>query len=473
MKVEEYNSFFKSRFKVTSSFFSGISMMLVDAIIVMLSIGAGFFIVNLINPPSINFKSFVTYSVYVPVILIVFCASGLYPGLLLAPQEEVKRFSIGSFLSFIGIAIIINKESSERYPIALAMIIAWPFATLFLPIFRQGFRSILGKIHVFGVPAVIYAKNEDDLKIVDRLLEKEKYGYRPALIILQEPRSIEEYKSIPVFNKSEELARTVSSLNIKVAILCEYFSDIERIHSIYRYIINIPRKQNFIAMSLHIRDFGGILGYATTNELTKSFSLMVKRIVDLVICILASPFFLIITSIIALLIKIDSRGPVFYGHERIGKDRKKIKCWKFRSMYRDSNERLKEILANNPDMAKEWEENRKFTNDPRVTRIGKFLRKTSLDELPQLLNIFMGEMSFVGPRPVTKDEISKYGASADYILTVKPGLSGMWQISGRSDTSYEERITLDTYYVQNWSVWLDLWIIVKTIWVVLLEKGAV
>ena len=115
---------------------------------------------------------------------------------------------------------------------------------------------------------------------------------------------------------------------------------------------------------------------------------------------------------------------------------------------------------------------RKFVNDPRVTKFGKFLRKTSLDELPQLFNILIGNMSFVGPRPVTKDELEKYGENANYILTVTPGLSGMWQISGRSDTGYEERINLDSYYIQNWSIWLDMWIIIKTIWVVLRGKGA-
>ena len=133
---------------------------------------------------------------------------------------------------------------------------------------------------------------------------------------------------------------------------------------------------------------------------------------------------------------------------------------------------LEKILAEDPVRRAEWEKDRKFVDDPRVTKFGKFLRKTSLDELPQLWNIFIGEMSFVGPRPVTEEELEKYGENADYILTVTPGLSGMWQISGRSDTGYEERINLDTYYIQNWSVWLDIWIIIKTVWVVINGKGA-
>ena len=141
-------------------------------------------------------------------------------------------------------------------------------------------------------------------------------------------------------------------------------------------------------------------------------------------------------------------------------------------MCKDADKKLDVILAKNPDMREQWERERKFVDDPRVTPFGKFIRKTSIDELPQFWNILAGEMSFIGPRPVTEGELIKYGTQADYILSVTPGLSGMWQTSGRSDTEYEERITLDTYYIQNWSVWLDIWLIIKTVWVVFKRKGA-
>ena len=138
----------------------------------------------------------------------------------------------------------------------------------------------------------------------------------------------------------------------------------------------------------------------------------------------------------------------------------------------NSQEMLEEILKNDPIRAAEWEAERKFKDDPRVTKIGKFLRKTSLDELPQLINVLTGEMSLIGPRPVTEPELEKYGSSKDYVLSVLPGISGLWQVNGRSETSYEERIYFDTYYIQNWSVWFDIWILIKTVWVVLKRKGA-
>ena len=141
-------------------------------------------------------------------------------------------------------------------------------------------------------------------------------------------------------------------------------------------------------------------------------------------------------------------------------------------MCTNSQEILEQILATDPIRRAEWEKDRKFLDDPRVTKFGKILRKTSLDELPQIFNILKGDMSLVGPRPVTEPELIKYGKYQDYVLSVLPGLSGMWQISGRSDTGYEERISFDSYYIQNWSIWLDIWILLKTIWVVISGKGA-
>jgi lipopolysaccharide/colanic/teichoic acid biosynthesis glycosyltransferase len=138
----------------------------------------------------------------------------------------------------------------------------------------------------------------------------------------------------------------------------------------------------------------------------------------------------------------------------------------------DAEEQLELMLESNPQMREEWERNHKLKNDPRVTRIGRFLRRTSFDEFPQLINILKGEMSLVGPRPVVDEEVEKYGEDYSRIFSVKPGLTGLWQVSGRSDTDYSERVAFDTYYLQSWSVWLDLWILYKTVGVVIRGKGA-
>jgi undecaprenyl-phosphate galactose phosphotransferase len=185
---------------------------------------------------------------------------------------------------------------------------------------------------------------------------------------------------------------------------------------------------------------------------------------------LASPIFLLI----AFLIILTSPGKIIYSHERIGRGGKPFCCYKFRTMYIDADRRLKEILNSDPLLRKEWEQNYKLKNDPRITFFGAFLRKTSLDELPQFWNVLKGDLSVVGPRPVVKDEIEKfYHVKAYKILSIRPGLTGVWQVSGRSDiSSYEKRVEMDEYYVDNQSFLMDLKLICKTLPAMLASKGA-
>jgi Undecaprenyl-phosphate galactose phosphotransferase WbaP len=209
------------------------------------------------------------------------------------------------------------------------------------------------------------------------------------------------------------------------------------------------------------------------NNLKSPYNRFIKRTFDMTISLVFLPMLLLVIGIIGMLIKLDSRGPVFYRHIRIGRTGKPIGVYKFRSMYLDSKERLERILAADPCSRHEWEAYFKLKNDPRITRMGNFLRKTSLDELPQIFNVLKGEMSLVGPRPVLKEEIIKYyKENADYYNLVRPGISGLWQVSGRNDVDYDKRVRLDTWYVLNWSLWLDISILFKTFGVVLKKEGA-
>lgn len=197
--------------------------------------------------------------------------------------------------------------------------------------------------------------------------------------------------------------------------------------------------------------------------------LFAKRCFDifcsLLAIILLSPIFLILMAIV----KLTSEGPVFYSHKRIGKYGKEIGILKFRSMFANAEEMKKNFT---PEQKKEYEENFKLENDPRVTKVGKFLRKSSLDELPQLFNILIGTISIVGPRPITYEETLKYGEDRDLLLSVKPGLTGLWAANGRSDVSYDERIRLELQYVRECSFWFDIKIIFQTVFAVLKGKGA-
>lgn len=197
-----------------------------------------------------------------------------------------------------------------------------------------------------------------------------------------------------------------------------------------------------------------------------------KRLIDIFISATALLLFSPLMLLIALLIKLTSPGPVFYRHRRLGRNMRPFAVLKFRTMYADADRRLEEILARDPEKRAEFEKTFKLKDDPRVTPLGRILRRTSLDELPQLLNILAGEMSLVGPRPIVEKEIQYYLDYSLLLFRVPPGLTGLWQVSGRTDTSYEERVRLDTRYVREWTLWGDLLIILRTVPVVLARKGA-
>lgn len=206
------------------------------------------------------------------------------------------------------------------------------------------------------------------------------------------------------------------------------------------------------------------------NYEQKKTYLILKRIFDFISSLIGLIIFSPILIIIAIAIKLDSKGPIVFGHTRMGKDGKEIKVYKFRSMV----ENAQEVFNNfTPEQKAEFNKNFKLENDPRITRVGNFLRKTSLDELPQLWNIIKGDMSVVGPRPIVKKEVLKYGDAFKKVFSVKPGLTGYWQANGRSDTTYDERVKMDLHYIDNRSTIMDIKIIFQTLRSVIKKEGAI
>lgn len=197
----------------------------------------------------------------------------------------------------------------------------------------------------------------------------------------------------------------------------------------------------------------------------------IKRWFDILASITALMLLSPVCFMVALAVKAQDGGPVFYRHRRVGLRGTAFDCLKFRTMVINSDEVLQHHLAASSEAVREWEEARKLKRDPRITPLGSSMRKTSVDELPQLFNILKGEMSFVGPRPIVAAEVPKYGASIERYLSARPGLTGPWQVSGRNDTDYATRVTLDTRYIEEWSFWRDLTIIAKTAVVVLTKRG--
>jgi exopolysaccharide production protein ExoY len=216
----------------------------------------------------------------------------------------------------------------------------------------------------------------------------------------------------------------------------------------------------------------GVFSSAMSASVAPPLGGRAKRGFDIVAASIAILAITPLLILVALMVKISDRGPILYGHERIGRGGRTFKCLKFRTMALNGDQLLAAHLLANPAARKEWDETRKLKHDPRVTVVGSVLRRLSIDELPQLFNILMGDMSLVGPRPVVLDELDRYGTSAEFYLRSRPGLTGLWQISGRNDVSYDVRVNFDRHYVEHWSLVEDIRIIILTVPAVCLSRGS-
>lgn len=227
-----------------------------------------------------------------------------------------------------------------------------------------------------------------------------------------------------------------------------------------------------IAKNTHALSLRFVLPAERSSSSGKSLDLVLKRAIDISLALLLLFLLAPLLCLLAALIRNSDGGPALFRQMRVGKGGRPFRCLKFRSMVLDAERALHEHLANDPQAAQEWRESQKLSRDPRITGLGGFLRKSSLDELPQLINILAGDMSFVGPRPIVADEVRRYGEAFVHCFSVQPGLTGLWQVSGRSDCSYVGRVMLDSRYASEWSLWLDAEIMVRTIPAVLAQRGS-
>jgi undecaprenyl-phosphate galactose phosphotransferase len=235
----------------------------------------------------------------------------------------------------------------------------------------------------------------------------------------------------------------------------------------------VPPIGAFFTMGVEIEILGNVLSLSVERNLIKPWNILLKRLLDFGMAFFLSILFLPIALALAVAIKIDSLGGVIFSQERLGRGSRVFKAFKFRSMYTDGDAKLHDYLKQNPHLRDEWQTYQKLkTYDPRVTKIGKLIRKYSVDEIPQILNVLKGEMSIVGPRPYLPRERDKIGKSSTIISRVRPGMTGLWQVSGRNLLSFKDRLLLDEYYIRNWSFWLDVVILLKTVKVLAKREGA-
>jgi Undecaprenyl-phosphate galactose phosphotransferase WbaP len=405
---------------------------------------------------------------------------GLYPGYGLDPAEQLRRHTYAAFatLAIVAVFALVFQVGDLLSRLLLALVFLG--LLVLAPVVQSLVKSWMKRTGLWGKPVVVLGYKEAGANIVNLLKQEWELGYNPVAIIDYRLGAAEN--GLVGVGDQRVLAaveNTASEHGVDTAIFAmpnirrEQLCELVNLASLrFRQVVIIPNLAGITNSAVAARDYAGTLGVEIKYNLLDPWSRRAKRALDLVGSVigglLISPLF--VALVVA--IKLDSPGPAFYGHRRIGVEGNHFCCWKFRTMQFEAERLLENHLRVNPHLRAEWEANQKLRDDPRVTRVGRFLRKISLDELPQLWNVLRGEMSLTGPRPIVDAEVLKYGEQYELYRRIKPGLSGLWQVSGRSDTTYTERVALDSHYVRNWSVWLDLIILARTAKIVVLGRGA-
>lgn len=389
-----------------------------------------------------------------------FLFQGFYPGYGLTAVKELERISKSVTLIFFLLAAVfyLNKPFQELPRSVL--LIAWVLALGILPVAHFALRNILSRFSWYGVPVVIFGDDEWAQQVSRSLCSVRRLGWRPQAIL-------------PLHEMEKEHPTVQTQVMIIAASLdypIEKYTRILNRH--FQKVILVREADKFGSLWVEPRDLDGNLGLEFSYHLLGNTAIWSKRCLDilgsLVIFVIICPLLVIL----GLLIAIESPGPVVFFQERLGQNMRRFRVLKFRTMLNNAEPLLEKFLQENTLARAEYEKYHKLRHDPRVTRVGKWLRKYSLDEFPQLWNVLRGEMSLVGPRAYMPSELEEIGEYAPVILRVRPGITGWWQVMGRHQTSFRQRLQKDEYYISNWSFWMDIYIIMKTVWVVLTASGA-
>lgn len=369
-----------------------------------------------------------------------------------------------------------NIVDSVVFPVAFAI-----FAFVLGYVIRYVYWRCQKSWHWLYEPVILIGAGKTAEKAL-RFYEQD-LGYRYDVLGLLEdfPQKSPVAGKYPVLGGMWDAGRIVQETGVKTVVITAPGLAKEQLQKLISQVQPHVRNISFVPDLLGTQMMGAEVNVFFTeamlmlkikNQLARRRNRVIKRAFDLLFTICGGLCILPFLLVIAVMVAVDNKGNVIFAHRRIGRDGKEFKCYKFQTMIPNAQEALEKYLAENPEARKEWEESFKLTDDPRVTKLGSILRKTSLDEMPQLWNVIKGDMSLVGPRPIVAKEIERYGEYFREYAMVPPGITGMWQASGRSDTTYEERVEMDTWYVRNWSVWIDLMYLFKTVKIVFTGKGA-
>lgn len=409
---------------------------------------------------------------------VMLAARGLYPGWGRSSVAELKQIIEAISMAYVLTGVIIFIQGALIDFSRSAFILSWFFAIITLPVGRFLVRKYIARFAWWGEPVVIIGLEKEIKEVILRLTGCPRLGLRPVVGLAVDSQKRDTLNRCQILPWSQELQKELQYKGIHTNILAISTNQLRRdyphvfshIELSFRKTVFILDNDIFSIMMAQPVDISGQPAIISRQSLLDPTTRFAKQLTEFLMILVISIPFTLLGLVIAILIKLDSPGPVFYYHERVGQNRRRLRVFKFRTMVKDADKVLKKMLRD-PEVRREWETYHKITNDLRITRVGKWLRHFSLDELPQFINVLRGEMALIGPRPLVKAEIDQIGEPASVILHVHPGITGWWQVMGRNNLTFEERTRLDLYYVYNWSLWLDLFIFIKTFWTVLVERN--
>ena len=407
------------------------------------------------------------------------CYNGsiLYPGAGVNKIEEIRRLAGSVCITYVLLfSWFIFFHSGE--PISPVAILLAIFLTgIVLPVARGLMRRTMKFLNIGQTDILIAGAGKGGAQVALEFRQDSYFGFRVVGFLDDDPQKQgTSISGIPVLGTLADAAEVARKYRINYVVCCIPVLILSKIYRqfshLFGHIMFVPAPQVFPVAWLTPVSIGVYSGFEIKNKLLQPISRILKAVIEIFLAVLAIVCLLPLFLVLYCLIKFTSPGPVFYRSTRMGHNDKEIAVWKFRTMYADADARLETLLQSDPELKAEWERDFKLKNDPRITPVGNFLRKTSLDELPQFWNVLNGTMSIIGPRPIVREEINYYGKHYELRKRIRPGITGLWQVSGRNDTDYRFRVLLDTYYIMNWSVWMDYYIFFKTVYIVLMRKGA-
>lgn len=426
-----------------------------------------------------------SYAIILPSIIlltVVFGVFGLYPGIATNPIEEFRTVLLATTTTYLLIVCATFFAKQALYYSRLTIALAWLLTTLLVPATRSAMRGWCSRRPWWGIQTVILGSGPTGVAMLQTLRQRPALGLRPVAVLDHHTSNTAGFPRNPssvFYGDLSYAAQFAHNCRPCYAIIAMPHLESERLAAFiqeyaedFYHVLVIPDLFGIASLRVSAKDMAGVLALEVSKHHSHPAPQIVKRCFDLLVASAIIALFLPIFVLICLQARLTSTGPIFYGQRRIGRNAREFTAWKFRTMVMNADEVLEQHLRDNPQLRQEWNVDHKLKDDPRVTPLGKFLRKFSLDELPQLWNVLCGQMSLVGPRPIVWSEVAKYGKRFALYRSVPPGITGLWQISGRSNTTYEERTRLDEYYVRHWSILLDFYILLRTFRTVLVAEGA-